>query len=247
MAELKIPTELVSLPSKGLLYPSTSPLSKGQIEMSYMTAKHEDILTNVNYIRQGTVIDKLLQALIVTSIDYNELLVGDKNAILIAARVLGYGKEYTFNYGGKEYTVDLSLLEDKEVDEKLFKPGANEFAFTLPHSGNTITFKILTHGDEQKIEAEIKGLQKINPNNTTDVTTRLKYMITSVEGKREQKDIRDFVDNYLIAKDARSIREYYNKVSPDINLKYYPQEMDYVGEGINIPISINFFWPDAGV
>jgi hypothetical protein len=72
-------------------------------------------------------------------------------------------------------------------------------------------------------------------------------MITSVEGKREQKDIRDFVDNYLIAKDARSIREYYNKVSPDINLKYYPQEMDYVGEGINIPISINFFWPDAGV
>jgi hypothetical protein len=247
MAELKIPTELVSLPSKGLLYPSTSPLAKGQIEMSYMTAKHEDILTNVNYIRQGTVIDKLLQALIVTPIDYNELLVGDKNAILIAARVLGYGKEYTFNYGGKEYTVDLSLLEDKEVDEKLFKPGANEFAFTLPHSGNTITFKILTHGDEQKIEAEIKGLQKINPNNTTDVTTRLKYMITSVEGKREQKDIRDFVDNYLIAKDARSIREYYNKVSPDINLKYYPQEMDYVGEGINIPISINFFWPDAGV
>jgi hypothetical protein len=247
MAELKIPTELVSLPSKGLLYPSTSPLSKGQIEMSYMTAKHEDILTNVNYIRQGTVIDKLLQALIVTPIDYNELLVGDKNAILIAARVLGYGKEYTFNYGGKEYTVDLSLLEDKEVDEKLFKPGANEFAFTLPHSGNSITFKILTHGDEQKIDAEIKGLQKINPNNTTDVTTRLKYMITSVEGKREQKDIRDFVDNYLIAKDARSIREYYNKVSPDINLKYYPQEMDYVGEGINIPISINFFWPDAGV
>ena len=247
MAELKIPTEVVSLPSKGLLYPATSPLAKGQIEMSYMTAKHEDILTNVNYIRQGTVIDKLLQALIVTPIDYNELLVGDKNAILIAARVLGYGKEYTFNYGGKEYTVDLSLLEDKEIDEKLFKQGANEFSFTVPHSGNSITFKILTHGDEQKIEAEIKGLQKINPNNTTDVTTRLKHIITSVEGKREQKDIRDFVDNYLIAKDARAIREYYNKVSPDINLKYYPQEADYVGEGINIPISINFFWPDAGV
>jgi hypothetical protein len=246
-SKFKLPTETITLPSKGLLYPKDNPLSSGEIEMSYMTAKHEDILTNVNYIRQGTVIDKLLQALIVTPIDYNELLVGDKNAILIAARVLGYGKEYTFNYGGKEYTVDLSLLEDKEVDEKLFKPGANEFAFTLPHSGNSITFKILTHGDEQKIDAEIKGLQKINPNNTTDVTTRLKYMITSVEGKREQKDIRDFVDNYLIAKDARSIREYYNKVSPDINLKYYPQEMDYVGEGINIPISINFFWPDAGV
>jgi len=247
MAELKIPTETVTLPSKGLLYPLTSPLAKGQIEMSYMTAKHEDILTNVNYIRQGTVIDKLLQALIITSIDYNELLVGDKNAILIAARVLGYGKDYTFTSNGREYTVDLSKLEDKEVDDKLFKQGSNDFAFTLPHSGNTVTFKILTHGDEQKIEAEIKGMRKINPNNTTDVTTRLKHIITSVEGKREAKDIRDFVDNYLIAKDARALREYYNQISPDINLKYYPQDEDYVGEGINIPISINFFWPDAGI
>jgi hypothetical protein len=155
MAELKIPTETVTLPSKGLLYPETSPLAKGEIEMKYMTAKEEDILTNANYIRQGVVIDKLLQALIVTPIDYNELLIGDKNAILIAARVLGYGKDYTFNYEGREHTADLSKLEDKVVDESLFKRGINEFAFTLPHSGNNITFKLLTHGDEQKIEAEI--------------------------------------------------------------------------------------------
>jgi len=247
MAELKIPTETVTLPSKGLLYPESSPLSKGQIEMKYMTAKEEDILTNQNYIRNGTVIDKLLQSLIVTPIDYNELLIGDKNAILIAARVLGYGKDYTINYGGREYTVDLSKLEDKVVDESLFKRGSNEFAFTLPHSNNNITFKLLTHGDEQKIEAEIKGLQKINPNVTTDVTTRLKYIITSVEGKREAKDIRDFVDNYLIAKDSRALRQYYNQVSPDINLKYVPEDEDYAGEGIDIPISLNFFWPDSGV
>lgn len=245
MAELKIPTETVTLPSKGLLYPTTSPLAKGEIEMKYMTAKEEDILTNVNYLKNGTVIDKLLQALIVTPIDYNELLVGDKNAILIAARVLGYGKDYTFDYNGRQYTVDLSSLSDKEVDTSLFKAGVNEFTFTLPHSDNTVTFKLLTHGDEQKIETEIKGLKKINPNVTTDVTTRLKHIITSVEGKRDQKDIRDFVDNYLIAKDARALREYYNKVSPDIDLKYMPDDEDYVGEGINIPISINFFWPDA--
>jgi hypothetical protein len=247
MAELKIPTETVSLPSKGLLYPETSPLSKGEIEMKYMTAKEEDILTNANYIRQGTVIDKLLQALIVTPIDYNELLIGDKNAILIAARVLGYGKDYTFNYRDSEITVDLSKLEDKIVDESLFKRGVNEFSFTLPHSGNNVTFKLLTHGDEAKIEAEIKGLQKINPNVTTDVTTRLKHIITSVEGKRDQKDIRDFVDNYLIAKDARALREYYSKISPDINLNYDPDTDSYTGEGIAVPISINFFWPDAGV
>ena len=247
MAELKIPTEIVSLPSKGLLYPETSPLAKGEIEMKYMTAKEEDILSNSNYLRQGTVIDKLLQALIVTPIDYNEILIGDKNAILIAARVLGYGKDYTFTYNGNEVSVDLSILEDKKVDESLFKRGSNEFSFTLPHSGNNVTFKLLTHGDEQKIEAEIKGLQKINPNVTTDVTTRLKYMITSIEGKRDQKDIRDFVDNYFIAKDARAFREYYSKISPDVNLIYKPEDENYTGEGITIPVSLNFFWPDAGV
>jgi hypothetical protein len=247
MAELKIPTETVTLPSKGLLYPETSPLAKGEIEMKYMTAKEEDILSNANYIRQGTVIDKLLQALIITPIDYNELLVGDKNAILIAARVLGYGKDYTFTNNGREYTVDLSKLEDKVIDESLLKRGSNEFSFILPHSGNSVTFKLLTHGEEQKIEAEIKGLQKVNPNSSSEVTTRLKYIITSIEGKRDQKDIREFIDTYLIAKDARALREYYNKVSPDVNMLFKPEDEDYTGEGITVPVSLNFFWPDSGL
>jgi len=133
------------------------------------------------------------------------------------------------------------------MDESLFKRGVNEFTFTLPHSGNNITFKLLTHGDEQKIEAEIKGLKKVNPNSSTDVTTRLKYIITSVEGKREAKDVREFVDNYLIAKDARALREYYSKISPDIDLTFKPKDESYTGEGITIPVSINFFWPDSGV
>jgi hypothetical protein len=247
MSELKIPTETVTLPSKGLLYPETSPLAKGEIEMKYMTAKEEDILSNSNYIRQGTVIDKLLQALIVTPIDYNELLIGDKNAILIAARILGYGKDYNITFGGTEYNVDLTQIQNKEVDFSLFKRGTNEFSYTLPHSNNTVTFKILTHGDEQKIEAEIKGLQKVNPNQTTDITTRMKHMITSVEGKRDQKDIREFVDNYLIAKDARALRQHYSTISPDLNMKYIPTDENYTGEGIDIPININFLWPDIGV
>jgi hypothetical protein len=250
MAELKLPTEKVSLPSKGLLYPKESPLSKGEIEMKYMTAKEEDILTNTNFIRQGTVVDKLLQSLIVTPINYDELLIGDKNAVLIAARILGYGAEYSFKYTNErgketETTVDLSKLNEKPLDESLFKPGVNEFSFTLPKSNNVITFKLLTHGDEKKIDAEIKGLTKINPNGSFDVTTRLKYMITSVNGDREQKNIRDFVDNYLLAAEARALREYYNKVQPDVDLKYIPEDESYVGEGITIPISLNFFWPDA--
>ena len=247
MAEFKIPTEIVTLPSKGLLYSKESPLAKGEIEMRYMTAAHEDILTNANYIRQGTVIDKLLKALIVTDIDYNELLVGDKNALLIAARILGYGKDYTINHNGKEVIVDLTQLTEKIVDESLFKSGTNEFTFNLPNSGNTVTFKILTHGDEQKIDAEIKGLQKINPNSSTDLTTRLKYMITSINGDRDIKSIRSFVDNALLAPDARALRKYYVTISPDVNMKFIPQDEDYVGEGIDIPISLNFFWPDSGV
>jgi len=250
MAELKLPTEKVSLPSKGLLYPKESPLLSGEIEMKYMTAKEEDILTNSNFIRQGTVIDKLLQSLIVTPINYDELLIGDKNAILIAARILGYGAEYSFKYideRGKEIeaTVDLSKLNEKPLDESLFKAGVNEFTFALPKSGNAITFKLLTHGDEKKIDAEIKGLTKINPNGSFDVTTRLKYMITSVNGDRDQKNIRDFVDNFLLAAEARALREYYNKVQPDVDLKYIPEDESYVGEGITVPISLSFFWPDA--
>jgi len=252
MSELKLPTEQVTLPSKGLLYPKENPLSSGVIEMKYMTAREEDILTNSNYIRQGTVIDKLLQALIVTPINYDDLLVGDKNAILISARILGYGKDYTFKYTNQqgeevEANVDLSGLKDKEIDESLLKSGKNEFTFELPFSKNVVTFKLLTHGDEKDIEAEIKGLKKINPSATYDVTTRLKFIITSIEGKYDQKSIRDFVDNFLIAKDARALREYYSQVQPDIELRYTPEDENYTGEGIDIPINLNFFWPDARV
>jgi len=215
--------------------------------MKYMTAKEEDILTNANYLKNGTVIDKLLQALIVTDINYNDLLVGDKNAILIAARILGYGKDYSVTYNGVETVVDLTQLGEKTVDYSLFKAGSNEFTFTLPKSQNTVTFKLLTHGDEQKIDAEIKGLQKVNPNSSTDLTTRMKYIITSINGDRDQKSIRDFIDTYLLAPDARSLRQYYNQISPDIDMKYIPSNEDYVGEGVEIPISFNFFWPDAGI
>lgn len=251
MAELKLPTEKVSLPSKGLLYPKESPLSSGEIEMKYMTAREEDILTNSNFIRNGTVVDKLLQSLIVTPINYDDLLIGDKNAILIAARILGYGAEYSFKYvdergNEREASIDLSKLEEKILDKSLVRDGVNEFTFTTPKTGDVLTFKLLTHGDEKKIEAEIKGLTKVNPNSSYDVTTRLKYMIVSVNGMRDQKDVRNYVEG-MLAPDARSLREYYAKVQPDIKLKFIPEDENYTGEGIDVPISLNFFWPDSGL
>ena len=242
MAEFKLPTEIVSLPSKGLLYPEDNPLSSGKIEMKYMTAKEEDILTNQSYIQNGTVIDKLLQSLIVSDINYNDLLIGDKNALLIASRILGYGAEYKFTYEGKEETIDLTTIKEKELDESLYQKGLNRFTFELPSTGYTLVFKLLTHGDESKIQSEIKGLQKINPKDSPEATTRLKHMIISIDGKEERKDIRNFVDNFLLARDARALREYISQIQPDVDLTFFP-----FGEGKpgTIPIGLNFFWPDA--
>ena len=132
--KFKFPTEHVELPSKGLLYPEGHPLSSGVVEMKYMTAKEEDILTNLNYVKQGIVIDKLLQSLIVTEFDYSDLLIGDKNAIMVAARVLGYGKDYPFTYEGEEIVVDLSELNPTTLDENSVTKGVNEFDYELPFS-----------------------------------------------------------------------------------------------------------------
>ena len=130
----QFPTEEVTLPSKGLLYPEGSPLRKGVIEMKYMTAKEEDILSNQNYIANVTVIDKLIKSLIVTPIDFNDLLVGDKNALLVAARILGYGKNYSFDYNGEIIEVDLTEIEDKPLDESLIS--VRSIVFSSPLNSN---------------------------------------------------------------------------------------------------------------
>ena len=206
------PTEVIELPSKGLLYPESNPLSSGKLEMKYMTAKEEDILSNQSYIQKGTVLDKLLESLITTKeINVTDLITGDKNALLIAARVLGYGKDYTF---------------------------------TLPSTGTEITFKLLTGKDELNINKEIEGLKKIHKDASPELSTRLKYMITSVAGDREAKTIRSFVDNYLLARDSRALREYIRKVQPDVDMKFTPEDSE---EAITFPIGLNFLWPDSRI
>jgi len=244
-SKFNLPTETIELPSRGLLYSEDSPLANGTLEMKYMTAKEEDILSNPNYIRQGTVIDKLLQSLIVSKIDYNELLVGDKNAIMLAARILAYGKDYQITYEGSTVDVDLTQFVNKDIDYSKFKERRNEFEFRLPNTDNIITFKLLTHRDEQTIEKEIAGRKKIDKNLSTNVSSRLKQMITSVNGLTERKDIHEFVDNYLLAKDARALREYYSSISPDVDLTISVINAEGVEEDVDMPIGVNFFWPDA--
>ena len=241
MSEFKLPTETVELPSKGLLYPENSELSKGTVEIKYMTAKEEDILTNQSYIKDGVVLDKLLKSVVISEINFDDLLIGDKNALMIATRILGYGSKYNFEYNGEQEEIDLSLLENKKLEEELFQNRTNEFSYTLPFSKNEITFKILTHKDEKMITREIEGLKKINKNNVPELTTRLKYIITSIEGKRDTKDIRNFIDNYLLAKDSRALREYIKEIQPDVDLTFFPNDGN---DRVNIPIGLSFFWPD---
>ena len=240
----KFPTEVVDLPSTGRLYPKDSLLSSGTIEMKYMTAKEEDILTNQNYIEKGIVIDKLLKALIVDkNINYNELLIGDKNALLIAARILGYGKDYEFNYNGNVEIVDLSLLENRKLHPEVAAAEENAFNYTLPSSGKVITFKLLTHGDEQGIDQEVKGLKKINKESSAELSTRLKHMLIAVNGDNEKKTVRSFVDNEFLARDSRAFRKYLRDFQPDVDMTFYPENGP--DGGVDIPIGVNFLWPDA--
>lgn len=237
-------TEIISLPSKGKLYPPTNPLSKGTLEMRYMTAKHEDILTNESYIRSGVVIDKLLESLLVSRVNLDDILLGDKNAILVAARILGYGKDYTFEYQGEKHTIDLTTIKDKELDESLLIDGQNRFDFQV-NDKTTITFKLLTQGDEKIIEKEIQGLEKLfGKGNAPASSTRLSHSILAINGNPDKKFIKDFIENKLLARDARSLRTYISKVQPDINLVFEYNTDSGVKEA-PVPIGLSFFWPES--
>lgn len=241
----KFPSEIVDLPSKGLLYSEDSPLKSGTIEMKYMTAKEEDILTNQNYIQRGVVIDKLLQALIVDKkINYNELLTGDKNALLVAARILGYGKDYEFDYMGTKESIDLSQISNKPIDPIIEKATENKFEFTTSTTNDKLTFKLLTHGDETKIQQELDGLRKINKDSSAELSTRLKYMITGINDSEDVKAVREFVDTRFLARDSREFRKYVTKIQPDVDLKFYPEGAE---EGVDIPIGVTFLWPDINI
>ena len=249
----KFPTEVVSLPSKGLLYPEEHPLSGGQIEIKYMTAKEEDILTSRTLIQKGIVLDKLMESVIVQDgVQLDDLLLGDKNAVMIATRILGYGKDYTVSIQDpdsnekQEETFDLTKLKDKVIDEKLFKDRKNEFEFDLPASKVKITFKLLTHKDEKLVDEELKALKKFQKGSgvTSEITTRLKKAITSVDGDQTLKRINEFVDYELLSRDSLALREYLREITPDVDMTFtFVSEATGETTDMDIPLNVEFFWP----
>ena len=262
LKEYNFPTEIIELPSRGLIYPKDNPLSSGKIELKYMTAKEEDILTTQSYIRDGSVLDKLFQSPIISNgegepIKYTDLTVGDKNAIMISSRILGYGRDYeveiTDPFSGKKQkeSIDLTQFQNKEYDGSAqIELNKNEFEFLLPHSKRKITFMALTESKDRKIKHDLEELKKVNKKLKDDVskelTTRLKTVILSVDGEYNQQKINHFVDNELFALDSRELRKYINEVTPDVDLTY-EFISDETGERreINLPMDVSFFWPST--
>lgn len=243
------PVETIDLPSGGSFYPTTSPLSSGKIDVYYMTAKHEDILTSTNLINKGIVLDKFLDAIIATKgVTSADLLIGDLNAVMVAARILGYGKDYEVTLDcpscGKkvEQTVDLTQLEAEHMG------GVSDEALTikLPKSTAEVKVRLMTRQDELDIEKEVKALKKLNSSVESESTTRLRKMIVSVNGDSSAGKIWQFVDSLLV-KDARYLREQYRKAVPDVNFKVDVECDCGTDEQTRLPIGTNFFWPDSAV
>ena len=241
----KFPSEVIDLPSEGKLYPEDHPLREGKIEIKYMTAREEDILTSQNLIKKGMVIDKLLDSLILTKgVKSDDLVIGDKNAVMVAARILAYGPEYecevTNPNTGDTFTHVFNLANcpfikvDKDVD-------GNNFEFTLPVAKLNITFKVLDGRDEKLINKELDQIKKLGQQVIPELTTRLRYMITSIDGDDSISTINKFVNN-MLSKDSLSLRQEVKRVSPDIDLS---QEVEMEGQmvEVNIPLTIEFFWP----
>ena len=246
MAEVKFPTEVVDLPSQGLLYPTDGPLSSGKIEIKYMTAREEDILTSANLIKKGVVIEKLLESLIVDkSIKIGDLLVGDKNAVLIAARILAYGKEYSVEYDGQQLQVDLTQLKDKKLDESVVSKGVNEFQFELPATKRKVTFKLLTSTDETEIEKEIAGYEKIGDGIGYGLTTRLKHQIVSIDGDSKKASINNFVDNEFLSMDSRAFRTEVSRIMPDVDMTSTYTDSDGNEKEFTVPMTVTFLWPSS--
>ena len=246
MAEVKFPTEVVDLPSQGLLYPTDSPLSSGKIEIKYMTAREEDILTSANLIKKGIVIDKLLESLIVDkSIKIGDLLIGDKNAVLIAARILAYGKSYSVEYDGQQLVVDLTTLKDKKLDETKVSKGVNEFEFELPATKRKLTFKLLTSIDETEIEKEIAGYEKIGDGISYGLTTRLKHQIVSVDGDNKRASVNSFVDNEFLSMDSRAFRTEVSRIMPDVDMTSTYTDLEGNEKEFTVPMTVTFLWPTS--
>jgi hypothetical protein len=248
---LDIPIELIPLPSGGKVYPEGSALyNKASVEIVPMTAREEDILTSRALIKKGTVISALIKSCLADkSIDVAEMISGDRNAVMTAIRITGYGPEYRGEMSCSEceakytQTFMLNQLPIKELEIDPVSPGKNEFDFLLP-TGKQVTFKFLTGKDEEEITATQEKMKKIGMADNL-ITTRLQYSLVSVGNERDKGKISLYIRK-MPARDSLALRQYIDKVEPGVEMRQVA-ECTACGHAdeVDVPMGVGFFWPQA--
>jgi len=247
------PTEFVELPSRGLCYPEGHPLHKEEtIEIKFMTAKEEDILSSRALLKKGIAIERFLQSVIINNrIKAKDLLVGDRNAILIAARTSGYGNLYETQIncpscGDKtHFTFDLSdkKVNETKESEDVSSQSDGTFLITMPFSKFKISFRLLTGEDEAHLMAASSAKKKITKVDSV-LTEQYKRMIVSIESHTDRSIISKYADA-MPTQDSRHLRKCYKKVTPDIDIseKFECLSCGHEQE-LEVPFGADFFWPD---
>jgi len=250
----EVPVEAIPVPSEGKVYPADSPLfNKKIIEIKAMTAQEEDILSSRALIQQGTVITHLIQScLIDKTLDVRNMLLGDRNALMVSVRITGYGSAYNAesrcpecsSVSKQEYS--LSDLEIKRLEIEPVTPGENIFEFRLPVTGKTVYFKFLTGADEEERSLIAERRRKMLPDMKVDslVTSKLEQLILSVDGVTDRNKINHFVKS-MPALDSRKLRSYIEKNEPGIDMSVW-MNCPACSETsrVSLPIGSNFFWPE---
>lgn len=249
VAPQNIMTDLAPLPSHGKIYPIGSSLhGKSHIEVKILTAREENILNNRANLRQGTAIDKLLRACIIDkTVNPDDLIVGDKNAVLLFIRIMGYGAEYKVDMKcencGKNFNtaINLASIKIRELEKEPIELGTNLFKFTLPKSKKLVKFHLLTTKDDAEIDKAEEGRKKAKLE-ATPITTRLYYQVDEIEGV-ENKDKMKFIDD-MFALDSKELRQYIDATSPEPIMKS-EVTCTYCDETYEtlVPIGLGFFWP----
>jgi len=249
----EVPVELVPVPSGGVIYSPESRLYKKEgIKIKSMTAREEDILSSAALIKEGTVLDHLMEACILDDVNHRELIVGDRNALMVAIRITGYGPDYPVRgYCDKcnhanSFTVDLSSLPIKRLKHSPVEEGKNVFTYTLPVTKKKIYFKLPTLLDERDKTIKDKKLkQYINSQIEPNVTSNLELCILQIDDVKDKNKIKHFISN-MPAFDSRSLRKYIRDCEPgmDMTAKFSCERCGAENTS-SIPITSEFFWPST--
>lgn len=250
-----MPTQFVTLPSGGRFYPENHPLhNKDTVEIKFMTAKEEDILTSKSLLKQGVAIDRLIESVLLDkTINVNSLLVGDKNALIVAARITGYGEEYETKVTcpscgeSDKFSFDLDTSRIKSIENALEEYSAvqtegNTFVVQVPMTKAKVECRLLTGADEMKTfkETQRKAKKKMNE---TMLTDQFKSFIVSVNGDSSPLTVRSFIQA-MPARDSRHLRTFYSDITPNIDLSqvYECSSCGYSAD-MEVPLTADFFWP----